>query len=127
MPATLFLIPVPIAEESAWERPVEDISALKFFVAENARTARRQLRHWYPDLDLSAIEILEIDKHEGVDLETYKQWLDEGKSIGLMSEAGCPAVADPGADLVAIAHVLGANIKPLVGPSSILLAVMGSI
>jgi 16S rRNA (cytidine1402-2'-O)-methyltransferase len=126
MPATLFLIPVPIAENTAWERPAEDLSKLQFFVAENARTTRRQLRQWYADLDLNAVEILEIDKHEGVDLKTFKQWLDEGKSIGLMSEAGCPAVADPGADLVAIAHERGAIVKPLVGPSSILLALMGS-
>lgn len=126
MPATLFLIPVPIVETPAQNIPPEGLPQLKFYIAENARTARRQLRQWYADMDLSAVEILEIDKHEGVDLKAFKVWLQDNKQIGLLSEAGCPAVADPGADLVAIAHQFGAVVKPLIGPSSILLALMGS-
>lgn len=126
MPATLFLIPVPIAADASQNLPPDGLPQLQFYVAENARTARRQLRHWYADMDLSQVEILEIDKHEGVDVKTYKNWLQDNKQIGLLSEAGCPAVADPGADLVAIAHQHGAIVRPLIGPSSILLALMGS-
>jgi 16S rRNA (cytidine1402-2'-O)-methyltransferase len=84
------------------------------------------LRAWHPDLVLESIEISEIDKHSGPDIPQLKRWLKEGKEVGLMSEAGCPAVADPGSELVAAAHGIGALIRPLTGPSSIMLALMAS-
>ena len=129
MPGTFYLIPVPIADGAVQTCPPEviDISnRLQYYVAENARTARRMLRAWHPHLVLESIEISEIDKHSGPDIPQLKRWLKQGKEVGLMSEAGCPAVADPGSELVAAAHEAGAIVKPLTGPSSIMLALMAS-
>ena len=129
MPGTFYLIPVPIADGAVQTCPPEVIAVsrrLQYYVAENARTARRILRAWHPNLILESIEILEIDKHTGPDIARFRKWLKEGKDVGLMSEAGCPAVADPGSDLVAAAHEAGAKVKPLTGPSSIILALMAS-
>ncbi len=129
MPGTLYLIPVPIAE-TAQQSPVPEIIAitrrLQYYVVENARTARRMLRVWHPHLILESIQISEIDKHHGPDLPQLRQWLKEGREIGVMSEAGCPAIADPGSELVAAAHELGAKVKPLTGPNSMILALMAS-
>jgi 16S rRNA (cytidine1402-2'-O)-methyltransferase len=130
MPGTLYLIPVPIIEgDGAHTTTPEVISVsrkLQYYVVENARTARRILRVWHPHLILESIEMLEIDKHEGVDMSTLRRWLREGREVGLMSEAGCPAVADPGSEIVAAAHEAGAVVKPLTGPSSLMLALMAS-
>ncbi len=130
MPGTLYLVPAPIAEGAAPQTTAPGVLAvsrrLQCYVAENARTARRVLRAWHPHLILESVEISEIDKHDGPDLRLLRRWLREGKEVGLMSEAGCPAVADPGSELVAAAHELGATIKPLTGPSSIMLALMAS-
>jgi 16S rRNA (cytidine1402-2'-O)-methyltransferase len=129
MPGVLYLIPVPIAETAVHTLTPEVLSVtghLRYYVAENARTARRVLRSWHPDLVLESIEFSEIDKHTGPDLPQLRKWLQDGKEVGLMSEAGCPAVADPGSDLVALAHHVGAIVKPLTGPSAMLLALMAS-
>lgn len=129
MPGTLYLIPVPIAEGAAQTTTPEVLTVsrrLQYYVAENARTARRILRAWHPHLILESIEMLEIDKHAGIDMSALRRWLKEGREVGLMSEAGCPAVADPGAEVVATAHEAGAIVKPLTGPSSIMLALMAS-
>jgi 16S rRNA (cytidine1402-2'-O)-methyltransferase len=129
MPATLYLIPVPIADAAAQTTTPEVITvtrSLQYYVAENVRTARRLLRAWHPHLVIESIEFTEIDKHAGPDLNVLRNWLKEGREVGLMSEAGCPAVADPGADVVRVAHELGATVKPLTGPSSIMLALMAS-
>ena len=129
MPGTLYLIPVPIAEGPVQTCAPEVIAVtrrLQYYIAENARTARRVLRMWHPHLILESIEMLEIDKHTGPDISQLNKWLKEGKDVGLMSEAGCPAVADPGSELVAAAHAAGAKVKPLTGPSSIMLALMAS-
>jgi 16S rRNA (cytidine1402-2'-O)-methyltransferase len=130
MPGLLYLIPVPIIEgDGATTTTPEVIAAtreLQHYVVENARTARRFLRQWHPHLVLESIEMLEIHKHEGIDLGKLRRWLREGKEVGLMSEAGCPAVADPGSEVVAAAHEVGAVVKPLTGPSSLMLALMAS-
>ena len=129
MPGTLFLLPVPIAESAVQTLTPEVLAVsgrLQHYVAENARTARRMLRSWHPDLILESIQISEIDKHNGADTALLRKWLTEGRDVGLMSEAGCPAVADPGSELVALAHGIGATVKPLTGPSSMLLALMAS-
>ena len=130
MPGTLYLIPAPIAEGAAPQTTAPEVLAisrrLQCYVAENARTTRRVLRAWHPYLILESIEISEIDKHGGPDLSLLRRWLREGREVGLMSEAGCPAVADPGSELVAAAHEAGAIIRPLTGPSSIMLALMAS-
>jgi 16S rRNA (cytidine1402-2'-O)-methyltransferase len=129
MPGALYLIPVPIAEGAIQTCAPEVIAVsgrLQYYVVENARTARRILRSWHPQLVLESIEMLEIDKHRGPDIQGLQRWLRDGKDVGLMSEAGCPAVADPGSELVAAAHQSGAAVRPLVGPSSIMLALMAS-
>jgi 16S rRNA (cytidine1402-2'-O)-methyltransferase len=125
----LYLIPVPIAEGMLSSLPA-DVSThtkiLRYYFAENARTARRFLRSLHADLLLEEVEISEIDKHTGLDTNTLKKWLKEGKDIGVMSEAGCPGIADPGADIAAIAQAMGAKVIPVTGPSSIFLALMAS-
>ncbi|MBS1616560.1 MAG: SAM-dependent methyltransferase [Bacteroidetes bacterium] len=130
MAGTLFLIPTPIAADTAsgsTSPEVRSLSArLQCYVVENARTARRVLRAWHQDLVLESIEMLEWNKHGPTDFSRLRQWLAAGLEVGLMSEAGCPAVADPGADAVALAHELNARVIPLTGPSSILLALMAS-
>lgn len=129
MPGTLYLIPVPIAEHVQQTCAPEIIAVtrrLQYYIVENARTARRILRAWHPHLILESIQILEIDKHQGPDLQQLRIWLREGREIGVMSEAGCPAIADPGTELVAAAHGAGATVKPLTGPNSMILALMAS-
>ena len=129
MPGQLYLIPVHIAEHALHTLPAE-VSAVtlqvKHFFAENARTARRFLKELHPELKIEELEFSEIDKHTGPDKALLKKWLQEGLSVGVMSEAGCPAIADPGSELVAIAHGAGASVKPLTGPNSMMLALMGS-
>ena len=129
MPATLYLLPVPLAEGAVQTCPPEVLTIsrkLQYYAVENARTARRILRAWHPHLILESIEMTEIDKHAGPDMALLRQWLRAGREIGLMSEAGCPAIADPGSEVVAAAHELGARVKPLTGPSAIVLALMAS-
>lgn len=127
----LYLIPVPLgpspAEDVLPPSAIGHAKTLKHFVAENAKTARAFLKSLPADTPLQQIEIRELSEH------THNRSLPEllapllaGHDVGLISEAGCPAVADPGATLVALAHENGVRVLPQVGPSSILLALMGS-
>ena len=93
---------------------------------ENARTARRFLRSLHAKLVLEEITFSEIDKHNGADFTTVTRWLKEGKDVGVMSEAGCPGIADPGAEIAAAAQQMGAEVIPVTGPNSIILALMAS-
>lgn len=103
------------------------ISELKFFIVENIRTARRFLKKCNPEIDIDELIFLELNKHtDKKDISGFLDPMKRGVSIGVMSEAGCPGVADPGADVVAIAQQKGYKVVPLVGPSSILMAVMAS-
>lgn len=127
--AHLYLIPLPIAEGMLHTLAAEIYThtlQIQHYVVENARTARRFIKALHPDLDISGYAFLEIDKHQGVDINMYKSWLTKGLSIGIMSEAGCPGIADPGAEIVALGHQYQAIVTPLVGPSSITLALMAS-
>lgn len=103
------------------------VASLTIFVVENAKTARQWLK-WYGHpsemRQLTIVELRAVDGRKA--LAAYLTPLMEGKNIGVMSEAGCPGVADPGANLVREAHRLGIRVAPLVGPSSILLALMAS-
>ena len=127
----LYLIPVLLGET-----PVEQVipnynkgivSELKFFIVENIRTARRFLKKCDPDIDIDSLTFYELNKHtEQKDISDFLNPMKSGVSIGVMSEAGCPGVADPGADVVAIAQQRGYKVMPLVGPSSILMAIMAS-
>jgi 16S rRNA (cytidine1402-2'-O)-methyltransferase len=140
MPGTLYLIPntlgpteaAPHALSHILPEQVQDIaSKLDYFVAENAKTARAFLKLVAIDHPLAKplqeIQIAELNVNTPPQaLAALLAPLLEGRDAGLVSEAGVPAVADPGADLVRLAHQHGVNVRPLVGPSSLLLAVMAS-
>ena len=128
---TLYLIPVPLGQstvEAVLPQPVRDrAKRLTHFVAENAKSARAFLKSLPSDTPLQQIEIHELSEHTPPSaLPALLAPLLAGTDVGLISEAGCPAVADPGANLVALAQREGIRIVPMVGPSSILLALMGS-
>ncbi len=129
MPGTLYLIPIPIAEGTVntLSAEVADTTRnLEHYFVEDLRTARRFLKSIHKDLVIDAISFSEIDKHAGPDISLLKSWLKEGHTIGVLSEAGCPGIADPGSELVAVAHSMGAHVIPLAGPNSIILALMAS-
>jgi len=127
----LYLIPVPLGPSPAKEVLPESVIGharqLTHFVAENAKSARAFLKALPSDTPLQQIHIEELNEHTpSAALPGLLAPLLAGNDVGLISEAGCPAVADPGAALVALAHDAGIPIFPLIGPSSILLALMGS-
>lgn len=128
---TLFLIPTPLSEtEFGLIFPAynaEIINQLKYYIVENIRTARRFLKKVNPAINIDELHFFELNKHtDSKEIFRFIQAMFEGNDMGLMSEAGAPAVADPGADIVAIAQQNNFNVKPLIGPSSILLALMAS-
>jgi len=128
---TLYLIPVPLADNAAAKSftpyLVETINQITEYIVENEKTARRFLKEAGLKTPQSELLIHDYGKHErDKGLGQFFTGLESGKNVGLMSEAGCPGVADPGADIVAEAHKRGIKVIPLVGPSSILLALMAS-
>jgi 16S rRNA (cytidine1402-2'-O)-methyltransferase len=130
-PGTLYLIPTPLGEQSLQNilpAAVQAIAArLDTFVVEHPKTARAFLKQIDTQTALQQIELLVLDEHtQAPDVQALLAPLLAGKDVGLISEAGCPAVADPGANLVRLAHQRGIRVVPLVGPSSILLALMAS-
>jgi 16S rRNA (cytidine1402-2'-O)-methyltransferase len=132
MPAgTLFLIPVPLADDAAAKSFTafagQTINQLKEYIVENEKTARKFLKQAGLTIPQSELIIHDYGKHQrDQPLATFFTGLLAGRDAGLMSEAGCPGIADPGADIVAEAHRRGIKVVPLVGPSSILLALMAS-
>lgn len=126
----LFLIPVPIAEENGKSNlPAfnsEVVKSLKHFIVEDPKTARRFLKYYgYSPID--AAELLLLNEHTQQDqISKLLAPLTGGENVGLMSDAGCPGIADPGADVVKLAHEKGIEVVPLVGPSSIVLSIMAS-
>ncbi|HET7776835.1 MAG TPA: SAM-dependent methyltransferase [Azospira sp.] len=130
-PGTLYLIPVPLgptAPETVLPAPVCDQARqLRHFIAENAKSARAFLKSLNVPVPLQEIQIQELNEHTRSDeLPKLLETLQQGIDVGLVSEAGCPGVADPGADLVRLAQKEGIPVSPLIGPSSLLLALMGS-
>src|SRR5690554_2197203 len=129
--AALYLIPsllgdVPV-EEAIPPYNIEVASRLKYFIVENVRSARRFLKKCDSNIDINALTFFELNKHtDPKQIASYLLPMKSGESVGVISEAGCPAVADPGADVVAIAQQKGYKVVPLVGPSSLLMAVMAS-
>jgi 16S rRNA (cytidine1402-2'-O)-methyltransferase len=131
MSGTLYLLPVHLSEGPLDlvlpEYNNQIINNLKHFVVEDIRSARRFLKMVNKDFDIDACTFYTLNEHSNGDLlSEYLKALEQNQDVGLLSEAGCPAVADPGSNLVALAHLKGFRIKPLVGPSSILLALMAS-
>lgn len=129
---TLYLIPVPLAENAEKQSYTlfhqELINHIDEYIVENEKTARRFLKQAGLKIPQSALKMHDYGKHarEKIDYNRIFKSIKDGKDIGLMSEAGCPGVADPGADVVAEAHKRGIKVVPLVGPSSILMALMAS-
>lgn len=127
----LVLVPVSLGDTD-WRRflpaDAQRIAAtIRHFVVENAKTARAELKRFEHAGPLRDLDIRVLPENgDGAALDALLEPALAGHDVGLMSEAGCPAVADPGAALVARAHALGVAVRPLVGPSSILLALMGS-
>lgn len=103
------------------------IDFIDYYIVENEKTARKSIKSIHPDKKQSELILFVLNKHTEIreHLDFIKPLLD-GKNMGLMSEAGCPGVADPGAVIVKLAHKKGIQVVPLVGPSSILLAMMAS-
>lgn len=127
------MIPCPIAES----RPLWDVlpranydvmNALDYFIVENVRSARRFLSKVGVEHKIEELEFVELNEHttKPGEVERMLRPVLEGRSAGVISEAGVPGVADPGADIVALAHRYGIRVVPLVGPSSILMSVMAS-
>ena len=129
MQSLVYLIPC-VLEESATETiPNYIIDAVKnchVIFAENERTARRFFKSICKEIVIDDYEWFTIHKAENEVLNAFRQKITAGKNIGIISEAGCPGIADPGQILIAAAQEMNATIKPLVGPSSILLALMAS-
>jgi 16S rRNA (cytidine1402-2'-O)-methyltransferase len=128
---TLYLIPVPLADAAAAKSftpyLVQTINNITEYIVENEKTARKFLKEAGLQTPQSQLIIHDYGKHaRNADISTFFTGLLAGRDAGLMSEAGCPGVADPGADVVAEAHRRGIKVVPLVGPSSILLAIMAS-
>lgn len=131
MKPTLYLIPVTLGETTAQrvlpEYNKDIILGIKHFIVENIRSARRFLKLVDQSIEIDDLTFYELNKHTNSDeIGNYLYPLTQGQSVGVISEAGCPAIADPGSDVVAIAQKKNYNVVPLVGPSSILLSLMGS-
>ncbi len=122
-------MPVPIVPEAWHTLPAETIEAAqscRHFYVENLRSARRFLKGIFPQKDIDGCFFEEMPKDGSLDLQPFRNWTRAGETVAVVSEAGCPGIADPGAVLVAEAHQLGVAVLPLTGPSSLLLALMAS-
>ena len=127
----LYLIPVTLGET-----PISQVLPsynhdiivnIKHFIVENIRSARRFLKQVEKSIDIDELTFYELNRHtDRKIIGEYLEPLKNGQSVGIISEAGCPAIADPGADVVAIAQNRGLKVVPLVGPSSIIMSLMGS-
>ena len=131
MQASLYLIPVTLGETSIESvlpsTNREIIIQIKYFIVENIRSARRFLKKTDSSINIDGLTFYELNKHTNLDdIERYLAPITKGENVGVISEAGCPAIADPGADIVAIAQRKNMKVIPLVGPSSILLSLMAS-
>ena len=131
MAGTLYLIPVPLGpmapQEVLHPSILQTIRPLSYFIVEQAKTARAFLKAAGTDRQLQELQLAELNEHTKTsELDQLLAPLRAGQDAGLLSEAGCPAVADPGANLVALAQREGIRVVPLIGPSSLLLALMAS-
>ncbi|MBE6176557.1 MAG: SAM-dependent methyltransferase [Rikenellaceae bacterium] len=130
---TIYMLPCPISEQrDVWDvlpkSNLEVINSLDYFIVENIRSARRFLSRAGIERKIDQLEFVELNEHTSKveDVERMLRPILEGRSAGVISEAGVPGVADPGADIAALAHRHGVRVVPLVGPSSILMSVMAS-
>ena len=125
----VYLLPTVLAEGAVETIPVyikEAVEKCTVFFVENERTARRFLKSIWREMVIDNYQWYTIHKVESEVLNAFAQHLKNGSTIGILSEAGCPGIADPGQLLVAKAQEMNVTVKPLVGPSSILLSLMAS-
>jgi 16S rRNA (cytidine1402-2'-O)-methyltransferase len=128
---TLYLVPTILADDTAPQvlppQIAAHVSELSYFLVENARTARRFIKIVAPTQVIEELRISVIDKDSSdAEIQAALKPLLAGQDAGVISEAGCPGIADPGAELARAAHMHGIKVVPLVGPSSLLLALMAS-
>ena len=131
METALYLIPVMLSDEPLDKvlpaYNLQIVKEIKYFIVENVRSARRFLKKCDRTIDIDSLTFYTLDEHtRPEEIGDYLNPLIEGNAMGVISEAGCPAIADPGADVVAMAQRRGLKVVPLVGPSSILLSLMAS-
>lgn len=129
----IYMIPCPISDErGVWDvlpkANLDVMNSLDYFIVENTRSARRFLSRAGVERRIEELEFVELNEHttSAAEIEKMLKPVLAGRSAGVISEAGVPGVADPGADIVALAHRKGVRVVPLVGPSSILMSVMAS-
>jgi len=127
----LYLIPTTLGESDTARVIPSEVSeivkGISYFIVENIRTARRYLRKMDPALNIDDLTFFELNQHTDSQVTTaYLNPILEGFDVGIISEAGCPGIADPGAEVVKQAHLKQIRVIPLVGPSSILLSLMAS-
>lgn len=129
MKGSVFLIPTPLAHEvlshtNEWSKDV--CTNIKHYFVENVRTARRVLKLYNPSIVIDEIQFELVNNKTEPNINVFNQWINAGYDVGIMSEAGMPAIADPGHILVAKAHEIGAKVVPITGPNSIMLALAAS-
>lgn len=127
----LYLIPVQLSDVELRcvlpDANLRVVTEIKHYIVENVRSARRFLKKCDRSIEIDTLTFYELNRHTRVeDIPGMLTPLINGEAMGVISEAGCPAIADPGADVVSIAQSKGLKVKPLVGPSSILMGLMGS-
>lgn len=127
----LYLFPVPLSDDTLEKvipsYNIQLISGIKHFIVENVRSARRFLKKCDKSIDIDSLTFYTLNEQTPAqEIPEMLLPMDKGFSMGVISEAGCPAIADPGADVVAIAQRRGYEVVPLVGPSSILMSLMAS-
>jgi 16S rRNA (cytidine1402-2'-O)-methyltransferase len=125
----VYLLPTVLSPDALFTLPAyitERARLIKVFFVENERTARRFLKALDRSINIDELELHLMHENHPPDLAIAKKALQAGKDVGVLSEAGCPAIADPGNLVVQAAHSIGATVVPMVGPSSILLALMAS-
>jgi 16S rRNA (cytidine1402-2'-O)-methyltransferase len=129
---TLYLIPTILADDTADQvispQVKETVRHLTYFIVENLRTARRYVKSICPELVIEQLNFVQVDKDAtpAQVQASLKPLLEQGIDAGIISEAGCPGIADPGAEVVKYAHQKGIRVVPFAGPSAILLSLMGS-
>ena len=127
----IYLIPTPLGVNSPLEilpfyiRKI--IEENDYFIVENEKEARRFIKRIDPNKNQESLHLFPLNKFTSqIEIEEYLEPCKKGISMGLFSDAGCPGIADPGAAIIRLAHINGITVKPMVGPSSIVLAMMGS-
>ncbi len=128
---TLYLVPVPLSEAAVDDvlpsGVLATVKRLRYFIVENERSARRFLKSVDKTVEIDDLTFFVLNEHtDPAEIPAMLVPMEQGRDMGIISEAGCPAVADPGADVVALAQARGYEVSPLAGPSSIILSLMAS-